>query len=424
MTAVPAKPLSQWAAKRVANIATATVWSEFTPLAVKHNAINLGQGFPSFAPEQFITDNAVAALQSPDPLHQQYCRGLGHMELVGGVQKRYSALLGRAVAENEVQVTNGCTQGLNIAVNALVNKGDEVIVMEPFFDVYTNDVWLSDGELKFVQLTPGGTTANEWTLDMAALRAAVTPGKTKVIMLNTPQNIPGKVWSRAELAGVAAVAQEFDLFVIADEVYDRLTFDGCEHTSIASLPGMWERTVTLSSASKTLTATGWKVGWMVAPAEIIAAAAKIQSSATFCVCTPLQLAVGKSLLEAERNGYYERLTASYLGRRELLGNVLTDAGLAPVQPQGSFFIMADISALSPEVYVPASPDAGDEALGLDWHFCRWLTTEVGVNAIPTTAFCQPASRPIYEKYARFAFCKAEDQIVEAGKRLKAIKKLL
>jgi kynurenine--oxoglutarate transaminase/cysteine-S-conjugate beta-lyase/glutamine--phenylpyruvate transaminase len=404
-------------ADRISVIPKLTVWTEFSPLAVEHQAINLGQGFPSFAPEPFITECGVACLADTSVGMQQYCRNAGHLDLVNRLRARYSATLQRDVGEMEITTTNGCTQALNLAINCLVNKGDEVIVMEPYFDVYKIDLDVIGGELTYVSVKPAGATANDWTLDMAELRAAVTP-KTKVIMFNTPQNVPGKVWSRAEMDEIAAIAIEFDLFVISDEVYDRLTFDGCEHVAIASLPGMYDRTLTLCSSAKTLTATGWKIGWAVGPAPVVKALMQLQASQTFCVCTPLQVAVGNALELAEGNGYYARLTADYVERRDVMAEVLRAAGLTPVMPQGAFFMLADISAFDPAVYVDA---ASGRDIGLDWHFCRWMTAEIGVSAIPVSAFCSKASRPMYEKYVRFAFSKPVALLREAGERLQKLK---
>lgn len=412
------RPLAEFTAKRLASIPKKTVWTEFTPLAMEHGAVNLGQGFPNFAPEDFVVQEAVNALQAENPLNQQYARAGGNLELVKVVQQRYSRMLNRDIQPTEVQITNGTTQALNLAFQATCNAGDEIIVMEPYFDLYQADIDLQAGLTKYVSLKPQGTRANDWTLDMAELRAAVTPGKTTGILVNTPQNVPGKVWTRAELEQIAAIAEEFDLLVYSDEVYDKLTYDGCAHIPFASLPNMWERTITMASSGKTLTTTGWKIGWAVGPAHLTGAIAQCAAFQTFSVCTPMQIAAAKSLTLAESNGYYDRFGAAYLRRRQMLCDVLTEVGLAPTVPQGSFFVLADTSAIDPSVYV--DPNAADD-VGLDWHFCRWLTREIGVGAIPVTAFCRKTSRPLYERYARFAFCKTEADIEEAGRRLQKLK---
>ena len=396
-------------------------------MAATHKAINLGQGFPNFQPEAFVADHAAAVCKDENPLCHQYARAPGHPDLVAQITRRYTTLLDRPVGPEHVQVTNGTTQALNVAFLALVDPGDEVVLFEPFFDLYPHDVTLAGGTCKFVSLMPHGTTANEWKLDIDALRKACVRGKTKMIVLNTPMNVPGKVWSVEEMKEIAAVAEETDCLVISDEVYDRLVYPdaGQAHVSFASLPGMWERTITMASCGKTFTVTGWKIGWTVAPPAITLALGKVAAHQTFSVATPLQIAAARAYADAETNGYYGRLADSYLRRRDALCAVLKDVGLPPLVPQGSFFVLADISNVDPAHYLGAGGD-GDDAtaqqdVGKDWRFCRWLTREIGVCAIPTTAFVRPESRPMYDRYARFAFCKTEDEIKVAGERLKKLR---
>ena len=409
------------AAARIARVPKTNVWTEFTPLAIEHGAVNLGQGFPTFAPDEFVKQEAAKAVLADDPMSNQYCRSQGHPELVKHLQKRYSQLIGRDISMAEIEVTNGTTQALNLAFLATINEGDEMIVIEPYFDIYGYGVEMAHGTVKYVSLKPHGTTANDWALDMDELRAAITPGKTKGLLFNTPQNAPGKVWSEPEMEQIAAIAKEHNLIVYADEVYDRLVFDGCTHKSIASLPGMYERTITMASCGKTLSTTGWKIGWVVAPPEICQAVHNAQTLETFSVCTPLQIAAARCLEQASTNGYFEELPARYLARREQLCAMLNGVGMTPVVPQGSFFVLADISSIDESLYV----DTGcGEDIGKDWHFCRWMTKEIGVTAIPTTAFCRKESRPIYERYVRFAFCKTEAQIGEATKRFEKLKQLV
>lgn len=437
--------MSHRAAHRLDKIPKFTVWQEFTPLAVKHKAVNLGQGFPSFNPEPFVLQHASAAIHDVNPLAHQYARGLGHLELVSCLQRKYAVQLGRsspiaAVAptatadgsgsglqNDEVLILNGTTQALSCACQAFISDGDEVVMFEPFFDLYINDIEMCGGKPIIGTLQPptatmttttSGTTtttrASEWRVDFDALERRMTP-RTKMILLNTPQNVPGKVWSLDELQCIADIARRRDLLVIADEVYDHLLFDGAEHVSIASLPGMWERTITVASAGKTLTVTGWKVGWAIAPKELILPMSQVFANQAFSVATPLQVAVARSLTEASTNGYFDRLLATYNRRREKLCTMLSNVGLPPVIPQGAFFALADISNIRPEAYVTEKATA--EGVARDWQFCRWLTTEIGVTAIPVTAFCTESSRPMFDRYVRFAFCKTDEAIEEAGRIL-------
>lgn len=403
-------------AQRLIRMPRTNVWTEFTPLAIEHGAVNLGQGFPSFAPDAFIREEAAAVVGAAEPMNNQYCRSQGHMELVKTLQTRYSALLNRTITPSEIEITNGTTNALNLAFQATLDQGDEVIVIEPYFDVYGFDIEMAAGTVKYVSLKPpaDSSRANDWVLDFDELRAAVTPGKTKGILFNTPQNVPGKVWSRAEMEQIAAVAKEHNLLVYSDEVYDRLVYDGCEHVSIATLPGMWERTIIMASCGKTLAATGWKIGWVVAHPELTSAVHQAQTLTSFSVCTPLQIAAARCLEKAAGNGYYDELPARYVARRSQLCDALTAAGIPPVVPQGSFFVLADISNIDESAYV--DPAATDD-VARDWHFCRWMTKHIGVTAIPTTAFCRRESRPLYDRYVRFAFCKTDTQISEAGARL-------
>jgi aspartate/methionine/tyrosine aminotransferase len=413
---------SRFAAERLKDIPTMTVWTEFTPMCVKYGAVNLGQGFPNFAPSELIRKHAAAAVADPDPLSQQYARGWGDLRLVGELQKRYTALLGRDVGVEEVMVCNGTTQALNLCTTAFVNPEEEVIVIEPYFDLYDNDVMIAHGRTKFVPLRPAGTTSNEWTLDMALLESRITKGKTKAIVVNTPMNVPGKVWSRAELEKIAEVAIRNDLLVFADEVYDQFVYDGCAHFSIASLPGMWERTLTMCSAGKMFTVTGWKIGWVVAPKALLVPCVQVQAHQCFSVATPLQVAVANAMAEVRGGDFFKGVTAGYLKRRELLIEQLASAGLPAVVPQGSYFVMADISKVPPAAYeaIGSQPDVAGAPTDVakDWKFCRWMVREVGVGCLPCTAFCSRESAHLFSNYVRFAFCKKESDLVEAGRRMR------
>lgn len=407
------------AARRLEKIPKSTVWTEFTPMAIKHKAVNLGQGFPTFVPPRFVLENAqkVFAPDTTEFLDHQYCRSMGHLDLVRVLQDKYTKLLGHQIQETDVVVTNGVTQGLNLAIQAFVDSGDEVVCFEPFFDLYCNDVHMANGSCKIVPLHIEGPTANDWRVKEADLRAAITD-RTKVILLNTPQNVPGKVWSRDELEMVARVVRGTNIVVFSDEVYMTLVYDGIPHIPFASLPDMFERTVTMCSAGKTFSVTGWKLGWIVGPSYLIAPIQQVQAHQSFSISTPLQRVVAKSLVDAESNGYYAELLSTYERKRKLLCDVLSAAGLDPVVPQGGFFVLANISKVSPTAYMDPN-DTTD--VGRDWQFCRWLTKDIGVTAIPTSAFCSVAGRARYDMYARFAFCKSDADIEEAGRRLLRLK---
>jgi kynurenine--oxoglutarate transaminase/cysteine-S-conjugate beta-lyase/glutamine--phenylpyruvate transaminase len=419
------RALEDFAAKRLANVPKRTVWGEMTPLALEYKAVNLGQGFPNFAPPPFVVEGlAAAAVAADQPLNHQYCRPFGVLPLVEQLRQIYGTRLCRDIGLMDVLVTVGVTQGLNLACQAFVEPGDEVISFEPFFDLYANDIEMAGGVVKLVTMQGVQQTkssadadlrADDWFVTEDDIRRQITP-KTKAILLNTPQNVPGKVWRRDELEMVARIAEEKDLLVFADEVYMSLVYDGKEHISIASLPNMWNRTITFCSAGKTFTCTGWKIGWAVAPEPLIVAMGKVHAHQCFSVGTPLQLAAAAALKHASTSDYYAKLATTYSSKRLELCRILRSAGLEPLVPSGGYFVLASIERLDPKHFY----NAQDTEVGKDWQFCRWMTKVIGVNAIPVTAFCAPASRPLFENYVRFAFCKRDEDLAEAGLRLQKL----
>jgi kynurenine--oxoglutarate transaminase/cysteine-S-conjugate beta-lyase/glutamine--phenylpyruvate transaminase len=401
-------------AKRLATVPVKTVWHEFTPMAMEYKAVMLGQGFPSFPPPPFVTEALTAATNSSDYFAHQYCRASGHLSLVNVLIERYSPRIGRALSVNEIIVTNGTTQALNLITMGLLNEGDEAIIIEPFFDLYQNDVEMSGAKCVVVGMRDDPDFANGWKVNMEELKAAINP-RTKIMMLNTPQNVPGKVWSRAEMEEIADLAKKHNFLVVSDEVYEELALDG-EHINMASLPGMYERTLTCASVGKSLSCTGWKMGWCIAPAPLIQALSQVHAHQCFSVATPLQIAAAASLQTMAATNYGLELRATYRRRRDVLVNGLRSAGLRPVVPQGSFFVLADITAIDESYYMdPAVTDVAK-----DWQFCRWLTKHIGVGAIPCTAFCRKTSWPQFEKYIRFAFCKTDEAIEEGCSRLQKL----
>lgn len=408
------------ASHRLLGLPTSSIWEEMTPLASKCKAVNLGQGFPSFSPPQFLLDelSGVIANSASTPLAHQYCPPRGNAELVAQLCKMYSKHLGRDVEAANVTVTNGVTQALNAVLQAFINHGDEIVLFEPFFDAYYQDIYTTGGVAKYVSLQPSTESADDWKLTREALLAVVSE-KTKFILVNTPQNVPSKVWSREELEIIADVAKQFDIVVIADEVYMYLTF-GKPHVSIASLPGMWERTITLCSAGKTFSCTGWKMGWAVGCSELIAPITQMTSYQTFCCSTPFQIAVARAMTKAQESDFYETLRSEYAARIEKLSATLAASGLPPVKPSGGFFILADISKVDPQHYY----DPSNKAQAKDWQFCLWLTKTIGVCAIPVTAFCKDESKPLYENYVRFACCKPDSELDAAAERLQKLREYL
>ncbi|KAJ3195390.1 Kynurenine--oxoglutarate transaminase 3 [Irineochytrium annulatum] len=399
-----------------------TVFSEFTGLAIKHNAVNLGQGFPTLPVPEFIRGAASKAIANVNPLHQ-YTRSEGHPRLVKALSKFYADKLGKEVNPmTEIITTVGATEAIYSTIQAFVNPGDEVILMQPFYDSYPASVTLAGGTPVIVTLAPGevSATSDDWRLDLAELRRAVKPGKTKMIFVNNPHNPVGKVWRREELEGIANIAREFDLIVVADEVYETLVYTDSPTPMIkfASLPGMYERTITLGSIGKMFGVTGWKIGWCIAPPEITRSIWMVHQFLPFSVVTPLQEAAAQALEEAMASDYFEQTRNTYESLRNNLHALLLKNGLRPTMPHGGYFVMADTTSLEP--LLPAIAAGSD--VRRDFRVCRFLTTEVGVTPIPPSAFYERkpgAGGDVPGRFARFAFCKAQDLLDNASDRFAA-----
>ncbi len=376
-------------AQRVRGFGT-TIFAEMTALANQHQAVNLGQGFPNFAGPDFLKAAAVEAIQNDI---NQYAPGIGRPALRQAIARKMARHYGLPVnPDTDVTVTVGATEAIFSAVLGLVDPGDEVIVFEPYYDSYLPAIEFAGGVAKLYTLRPPN-----WDIDPAALAALFTD-KTKMILINTPHNPTGKVFSADELALIADLCRRHDVIAVTDEVYEHIIFDGLPHISLASLPGMAERTVTISSAGKTFSMTGWKVGWAVAPPELNRALFRVHQFSSYCGAAPLQEAVAAAL--QVDGDFYAELTAFYQDSRDFLLGVLDEVGLNPITPQGTYFVICDIGPLGFEN---------------DVAFCRQLTTKIGVAAIPPSAFYRnPADGA---SLARFAFCKSRDVLEEAARRL-------
>lgn len=393
------KPMAQ----RVGTFGT-SIFTEMSALAVTHQAINLSQGFPDFAGPPHVKQAAIAAINAD---HNQYAPSPGLPVLREAVAATYASTYGLSVSPAEVTITCGATEALFVTLLALVDPGDEVILFEPAYDSYAPNTIMAGGIPRYVRLDPPQAHSSiaasakqpmDWTFDPAALRAAFGP-RTRAIVVNTPHNPTGKVFTQAELELVAALCIEHDVIAISDEVYDRMVFTG-QHIPIATLPGMWERTVTINSTGKTFSMTGWKIGYAIAPLALTDAIRRAHQWTTFAVATPFQHAMAAALTEALESTYYADLHSFYAERRTLLIDILNTNGFGIVPPAGTYFIMADITP-----WAPAS----------DVEFCRYLTTDIGVAAIPPSAFYeQPTTAPLM---ARFCFAKALATLQAAAQRL-------
>jgi N-succinyldiaminopimelate aminotransferase len=364
-----------------------TIFSEMSALAVRTGALNLGQGFPDVDGPPEVIAEAVSALQHGA---NQYAPGIGIAALRQAIARHQQRHYGIDLdPDSEVVVTTGCTEGIAAALLGLVNPGDEVIVLEPYYDSYVAMIQMAGGVRRPVTLQ-----APDFRLDTDELRAAVT-GRTRFVLLNSPHNPTGCVLTRDELAAVAEVAVEHDLVVITDEVYEHLTFD-VEHIPLATLPGMRERTLTLSSAGKSYSFTGWKVGWATGPAELVRAVLAAKQWLTFTSGSPLQPAVAVAL--DDHADFPMRLAADLHERRDLLCDGLRAAGLEAFVPDGTYF---------------ASTDVADLGWKDGMEFCLALPERAGVVAIPAQAFYDDAAAGRH--LVRWAFCK-ERSVVEEGTR--------
>ncbi|MGV9229231.1 pyridoxal phosphate-dependent aminotransferase [Streptomyces nigra] len=381
--------------RRLAEFGT-TIFAEMSALALSTGSINLGQGFPDTDGPEEVREAAVRALR--DGRGNQYPPGPGVPELRAAVVAHQERRYGLAYdPDTEVLVTAGATEAIAAALLALVEPGDEVIALEPYYDSYAACIAMAGGTRVPVTLRPHD---GAFRLDLDELRAAVTD-RTRLLLLNTPHNPTGTVLTRAELAAIAELAVERDLLVVTDEVYEHLVFDDAEHLPLASFPGMRERTVTISSAGKTYSFTGWKVGWVTASPALVTAVRSAKQYLTYVSAGPFQYAVAEAL--SLPDSYFAEFRADMLAKRNILAGGLEEAGFTVYRPAGTYFVTADIRPLG-------------ETDGIA--FCRALPERAGVVAIPTAVFYD--HRDQGAPFVRFAFCKQAHVLEEAATRLKTL----
>jgi N-succinyldiaminopimelate aminotransferase len=362
-----------------------TIFAEMSALAVQTNSINLGQGFPDTdGPPELLAAAADAVLHG----HNQYPPGPGIPQLreaIAAHQQRHYGL--EYDPDGEVLVTAGATEAIAASVTALAGPGDEVVLFEPYYDSYAATVALGGATRRVVTLRR--EQAGGWAFDPHELAAAITP-RTKAILLNTPHNPTGKVFTADELAHIANAAREHDLVVIADEVYEHLTFDGRRHVPIATLPGMRERTITISSAGKTFSVTGWKIGWLSAPPHLVTAARTVKQFLTYVNGAPFQPAVAQAL-----GGDLASVRQQLQHQRDVLCGGLAERGFDVLVPEATYFATVDVGTNGVE-------------------YCRDLPRTAGVVAIPSSVFYDSGAG---DHYVRFAFCKRPDVLTAALERL-------
>ncbi|EGC36025.1 hypothetical protein DICPUDRAFT_78310 [Dictyostelium purpureum] len=409
-----------------------SVWLEFSPLSIKYKSINLGQGFPNFEPPEFVKKAMIETIEKGG--FNQYTRSPGHLRLVNALSKVYSPYFNREINPlTEIMTSVGASEALFATIMSVVNPGDEVILIEPFFDIYMGAIAMAGGIPKYVSLkekerdnnSSATRSSKDWVINTDELENAFSD-KTKLLILNNPHNPVGKVYSKQELQEIANVVKKHpNCTVISDEVYEWMIFDDNEHFRFATLPDMFERTVTIGSAGKTFSITGWKVGWCIGPDNIIKAIANTHQYIPFSVPTPTQEAVAIAFEDKNIKDYFKELSQMYQAKRDLLVNSLRDAGLDPVVPEGTYFIMGDTSSIN--LQGSQGKDTSITGMGLnlrDWNVSRWLTTEIGVTTIPPSAFYSDENAKLAENFVRFTFCKDDDSLKKAGEQLLNIKSKL
>jgi N-succinyldiaminopimelate aminotransferase len=372
-----------------------TIFAEMSALAVRTGAVNLGQGFPDTDGPPEMLAAAVEALRGGA---NQYPPGPGIPALRGAIAAHEQRFWGLTHdPDGEVLVTAGATEAVAATILALCEPGDEVICFEPYYDSYAASIALAGAVRRPVTLRPGAD--GRYAFDEAALRAAFGP-RTRLVLLNSPHNPTGKVFTGDELALIAGLCQEHDVYAVTDEVYEHLVFtdSAAPHLPLVGLPGMRDRTVRISSAGKTFSCTGWKVGWATGPAALISAVLRVKQFLTFVNAAPLQPAVAVAL--ALPDEYFQRFRAGLQQRRDQLVTGLVDAGFAVLPSEGTYFVTADISGLG-----------GTDGI----EFCRSLPERCGVVAVPTQVFYD--DHQAGRRLVRFAFCKREEVIAEAARRL-------
>jgi aminotransferase len=369
-----------------------------TRLAREHKSINLAQGFPNFPAPDLLKEAAQQAIR--DDINQ-YAITWGAQRLREALARKYHQWYGMSVdPDREITVTCGATEGMISVLLALVNPGDEVIVFEPFYENYGPDTILADAKPVYVPLEPG------LPLDLERLAAAFS-SRTRAIVVNTPSNPSGRVLTRAELGAIADLCIRHDTLAITDEIYEHIRFEG-DHLPIATLPGMAQRTVTISGASKTFSVTGWRIGWILAPAELTDAIRKVHDFLTVGAPAPLQEGVALAL-EQLGSAFYLELARSYRARRDLLYSALIETGFRCQPPEGAYYILADFSGLRE---VTGSPTQLS-----DTEFAIWLSKQIGVTPVPGSSFFREGGG---RDLVRFVFCKTDDILLEATQRLRSL----
>jgi aspartate/methionine/tyrosine aminotransferase len=383
---------------------TESVIREMTRLALKHNAVNLSQGFPDFPAPDSVKEAARQAIA--DDINQ-YAITWGAKALRDAIVEKFERTQGiRIDPEREITICCGSTEAMMSAMLAIINPGDEIVVFEPFYENYGPDAILSGASPRFVKMKPPADEHSEWTFDFDELAAAFGP-HTKAIILNTPNNPTGKVFTLRELEFIRDLCIKWNAYCVTDEIYEHILYDGTEHITMARLDGMRERTIVINGMSKTYSVTGWRVGWAIAPPEPTQAIRKVHDFLTVGAAAPLQQA-GAIALQSPQS-YYDSLAATYAKKRERLLKILASAGFIVFKPRGAYYIMTDISRFT---FPERDPRFASESK--DVAFAKYLVQEIGIACVPGSSFYNDAQNGASQ--VRFTFCKREETLAAAEAR--------
>lgn len=408
------------------------VWVDFVKIALEYQPLNLGQGLPDDLVPNYVVESLGEVMKDPNYALQQYTRGFGHPRLIAAIANLYTRLLNRPTdlnAQTEILVTDGAYEALFCAIMGNVNPGDEVIIIEPYFDCYEPMVKLAGGIPKFIALSPEKEALGQkmssanWKLDPNELSSLFNE-KTKAIIFNNPNNPLGKVYQQEEIEMIVELCKKHNVLIISDDVYEHMVFDDNKMIRVATLPDLYDRTITIGSAGKTFSVTGWKLGWAVGPEHLLRNCQVAHQNCVYACPTPIQEAVARAFeLELKRlespECYFTSISVDLQARRDMIVSILEEAGLPPVVPEGGYFIMADWTPFKGKVDISSESDP--EA---DFRFAKWLSKNRKLQGIPPTAFFSGPHKSIGENYIRFCFIKQEASLAKARQILLDLKKEL